>query len=242
MAQTTPANGNGVTKVEKDAVITVYGEDHFGSKREFLAEVLKNFGVDPNKRERTETTDYTLRIGDYAKTLFGHQYEEIQEAMEEGFDLGDVEIEVDKKVSMDYANSPTTLVKSYIVKDLCKSLPDDLGFGIKKPGWSSWLWYNDDETNKVRVQGGSVERRRVLKHQSVRSADDRHETPEDEEGPFSFEVTVSIVAPSDEAMESLSETVVKGAYDYMSTLPGVAKCRLTDCKTRTEKEGDCYGI
>lgn len=138
-------------------------------------------------------------------------------------------------------------------------VPDELGY--EAPRYSAYdaSWSKEvpltgpdaeeDETERFDVRlnasGTDIKRRRVLVHQSNRTAEHRYETPEDvphEELPFSVQLSIHIEAQTREEMDALSEALVQGVYDRLATLAGISKVRLSDCEVTQMSKGECHQI
>lgn len=105
---------------------------------------------------------------------------------------------------------------------------------------------DDTESFRIRVNANSndVDRRRLLVHQDERTANNRFVEPDqpDDEQPYSAQIVVSIEAPTQDRLDTVSGEMIPGLYAELHALDAVTSVRLTDCETVTTERGECYNI
>lgn len=139
--------------------------------------------------------------------------------------------------------SSLTSLGNDVKRRLFKDLPGQLTGVLTKDhsGISiGFKWANPEEHQwEVKLQGGSFDTQRLLSKEEKREDDDLYETVS--ERPC-YNITIKIVAPNEELLDSWTNDIIPEAHKLLSAMPGVGKVRYMDCTVTKEEQGECYNL
>lgn len=224
---------------QKTVTVIGYSTDESQSERAF-AHALDPRGRDLfEQEEKTNTKQYIRWTDDEGEEQEKFIREDLFDAIKESgaFDPENERVQVVEETTteMKYTTRLYSVGNS-VKSEVCEHMPDEID-GLTKGIWTR-KWQNEQGETQIEVIGNGLTSERVMAHQATRNAGQRFET-EDERPCVKLQVEMN---GTDEEVESWSEDVVPQIVEGLSDFDAVGKVRITDCKTRIEKEGDCFNL
>ncbi len=233
-------------EVEKEVVLTAYLDERYQDEDDHR-KVADSFDSSRDYYEQsTRTTERKYLVvgnGDDAPRIEIDDDTEVsvlRKMVNDDID-GPVKIETETEEDTSYRNSPGYRPAGWVHENVVDELPEDVtvdGRPVSKAnGWGDDSWQDTAGETVLRVSKSKLKRRRMLRHRSERSSDDRYDGPEEF---WSVQLTVSLGPASEAAINSLSDSFVGELSTILARHDGISTVRVSSCKVT--KTGDCYDV
>lgn len=231
--------------VQKDVTIIAYADDSGVTGDREFANLFDPEGRDFNEREESERQNRYLRHYNSDEGQYEEEYlsEDAYNVLmnTSAFDPDNNDrVTLRREVTCDVNHKHRT---QQAVVSVMQDAFDEL-WDAEKPALEDYrlkaygpqIQDGDTWEDLVTFNPGRISSQTVLVHQAERTDENRFEGDQRRKG---FSLTINMDA-SEEEVDTFSNVVIPHFMSYISQLNGVGKVRVSDCKKRVEKEGDCF--
>lgn len=146
---------------------------------------------------------------------------------------------VDETTTADEYKHSLGKATTVVAEKFAEDLPDKLPGGLTRRDFWDTRWANDQDESIVRIKGCRIGERKLLKHRSERSSEDRFESDKEL---VAAEFRVELGPATEAEVSKLSKEVVKPFIRMLNKEEWSDRVRVSDCKEKVERKGDCFEI